>query len=228
MSSQNLRVLLQTHEGFRNVHGLSRVQIEIPGEHTGSGILVSSHVVARGAPLVVKPVSNMPVRYFDPSTSEVIKYAPRQVEAAPEVVPVVVEDEGLEQFFSSTKKVSNENAFASIGIMYEDEDVESVEEEPEAEAETSAEVPEEIQATPDEMFTTLVSREGTRNFGIAREELAALKLTVKQVKAIYVDVIGRPQPGMVAGKMKKKIREMSGVSKANYSRVLASIKRARQ
>jgi hypothetical protein len=224
-NNQNMRLFLQSQSGSQEVQRGVRARVDIPGEYTGNAVILGQHQVARGGSLIVKPVSHQRRTYYDPSlhgTWHPKGNEPAVVETS-QAVEVVEEDLNLQGFMARTS-VAKTNVFADIGIIEVDDDVIAEDEAPDDNETSNAEFNAPNQSSPEDLFAELLER-GPKSFGISKDELAAFKLTRKQVKSLYTDVTGR-QPGNVTiPKMKSRIRGVAGESYADYTRVMDAIKK---
>jgi len=225
--SPNMRLFLQAQSGVSEVNRGVRAQVSIPGEYTGNAVILGQHQVAKGSVLLVKPVSHKPQKYYDPSVDgqcgPLGAVAVTEPLASP-AAPVVEEEELNLQGFTAKQQMSSASPFADIGIITEDDDVLAEEEDSEAYQPTNEELNAPNQTAPEDLFAELLER-GAKGFGISKEELSALKLTRKQVKALYTDVTGRNPGNVTIPKMKSRIRAVAGGSYADYTRVMSAIKK---
>lgn len=222
----NLRLFVQSQTGTHEVDRGVRARVQIPGEYTGNAVIMGQHQVARGGTLIVKPVSHQKQRYYDPSIHGTWHPAGNK-DAAPveeAVVAEVVEELNL-QGFMAKQSVATNDIFADIGYVIEDDSVIAEEEEDVAgDSPSNAELNAPNHASVEDLFGELIER-GPKSFGISKEELAAFKLTRKQVKALYSEVTGRQPGATTIPKMKARIRAVAGESFADYTRVTTAIKK---
>lgn len=225
--SPNMRLFLQAQSGVSEVNRGSRAQVNIPGEYTGNAVVLGQHQVAKGSVLLIKPVSHKPRKYYDPSVDGQCGPLGAVAVTAPVAVadPVVEEEELNLQGFTAKQQMSSASPFADIGIITEDDDVLAEDEDAsEAYQPTNEELNAPNQTAPEDLFAELLER-GAKGFGISKEELSALKLTRKQVKALYTDVTGRNPGNVTIPKMKSRVRAVAGGSYADYTRVMSAIKK---
>lgn len=225
--SPNMRLFLQAQSGVSEVNRSTHAQVNIPGEFSGNAVVFGQHQVAKGAVLLIKPVSHKVIKYYDPSVDG--QCGPLGAVAPAEPVNTapaeVVDDEELNlQGFTAKKQMSSASPFADIGIITEDDDVLAEDEDTETYQPTNEELNAPNQMAPEDLFAELIER-GAKGFGISKEELSALKLTRKQVKALYTDVTGRNTGNVTIPKMKSRIRAVAGGSYADYTRVMTAIKK---
>ena len=220
----NLRLFVQSQSGMHEVERSSRARVQIPGEYTGNAVIIGQHQVARGGNLIVKPVSHQQQRYYDPSIHGTWHPEGRQDQApaAEAVVAEVVEELNL-QGFMAKQSVATNDIFADIGYVIEDDSIVAEDEDGE-EGPSNAELNAPNHSSVEELFGELIER-GPKSFGISKEELAAFKLTRKQVKALYTEVTGRQPGSTTIPKMKARIRAGASESFADYTRVTAAIKK---
>lgn len=225
--SQNMRVFLRAQANVSEVGRGTRAQVNLPGEYSGNAIVLGQHQVAKGSVMIIKPVSHREHKYYDPSVDGQCGPLGAVTVEAPVVAaaPVVVEEEELNlQGFTAKKQMTTASPFADIGIITEDDDVLAEDEDTDAYQPTNEELNAPNQMAPEDLFAELLER-GAKGFGISKEELSALKLTRKQVKALYTDVTGRNPGNVTIPKMKSRIRAVAGGSYADYTRVMTSIKK---
>lgn len=230
-NDRNMRLFLQTQAGQREINGAVNAQVQIPGEYVSRSVVFGNHTIARDSVLVVKSQSNKPYRYYDPSHDGHPLIASKNDEQVPVVDENViqkaeaVEEENL-QGFAVREQIGNVNPFADIGIIYEDENQLADEEDDQTPHDKSnAELNASNVVDPSQVYEDL-SAKGPKNFGISKEELASLRLTVGKIKALYQEVVGKaPQSAMGTAKMKKRVRDVASQSYADYTRVMTAIKK---
>jgi len=223
-----MRLFLQNQAGMSelNKQGV-RVRVEIPGDHTGNGILMGQNTIARSSTLILKPQSHQRVRYYDPSHAgqrTILSTAPKE-EQAPQILEVIATEEELNlQGFGTKEKMSAMNPFADIGIIYENEDVIAGDEDPDDTTPSNSDLNAPSLVDPDVVYAELLEK-GVKNYGISKMELGAFSLTLKQVKALYVDVTGKQPTNITSGKMKRRIRDLASQSYSDYTRVISAIEK---
>jgi hypothetical protein len=231
---RNLRLFLQSEAGAdanNEVMGqpTARKLAEVPGEIVHRAIVFGHHTIARSSTLLVQRASHTPFTYYDPSQHGQASNGPGRgigaVAPVPEPVIHVIEEEQNLQGFQHRAKADVSDPFADIGIIYADEDVIADEEDADPDNQLSIADANAFNAiSPEQTFLEL-SEKGAKNFGISKQELASFQLTLKQLKALYVDVTGKSPVNVVSGKMKRRVRDVANQSYSDFTRVTAAVQK---
>lgn len=226
MHDRNLRLFLQSQAGLNEISNKIPVRVQIPGEYVGTAILMGQHTISRSSSLIIRNQSHQPVRYYDPShDGQRSILSPVRKEVVTEIAPAeVVEEELNLQGFQTRQKAEVLSVFADIGMIVEDDNVASEDEEPDTVQASNSELNSSNVIDPETMYAELVDKD-SKNFGISRLELAAFNLTQKQVKALYTDVTGKNAGTTSTGKLKSRIRAQASNSYSDYTRVMMALKK---
>lgn len=219
-------MFLQSQAGLNEISNKIPVRVQIPGEHVGTAVLFGQHTIARSSSLVIRNQSHQPVRYYDPShDGQRSVVSPIRKEVVPEIAAAEpIEEELNLQGFQTRQKAEVLSVFADIGMIVEDDNIASEDEEPDAVQVSNSEHNASNVIDPETVYAELADK-NSKNFGISRLELAAFNLTQRQVKALYTDVTGKNPGTTSTGKLKSRIRAQASNSYSDYTRVMMALKK---
>lgn len=163
---------------------------------------------------------------FDPSHGDyahcVIPEHLKVVEAAP---VIEVKEESVQQY-TQRNLYKTDDVFADMGLIQDDSDEEANEDQPQ-DLPSISDANKPTIAEPEDVFAELASKD-MRDFGITREDMAAMRLTKRQVRLVYEGVTGKIPGDQDIGLLKKRIRDFAGRGYADYKRTIAELERVRK
>lgn len=210
---------------YSNGHGFVDMRRDdnqpLPNSSMRNPKFISNGLVAKNVRINI--AHNCCPAIFDPSQKQPEAPIPAHLRPVQEAKPQVTKEVATETF-AQVKRYDADDAFADFGVIADDGD--ELDDAPINMVEAEAEPKEaEVKKSPFDRNFSTISEKQPEDFGINKDELAALLLTKRQVRAIYEGLTGKAPGNTDTGALKQEIRKVANSSFANFTRCVSEIER---